>query len=101
MVIPISVEVHCLQWSSEGNNRYRLYVNDELMVERDWLWGEHTFIVENLIVDLVPDTDHVVRVEIVRLNPQYLTYFRLDKLVVNDQPQPIDDNFHNTIAFRI
>jgi hypothetical protein len=42
---------------------YRVYVNTDLITERTWIWDNHTFLVENLLVDLDLKRGHTVKVE--------------------------------------
>jgi hypothetical protein len=42
----ITVEVHALQprWIYIEQPKYRLYVNNDLITERTWIWDLNTFI---------------------------------------------------------
>jgi len=31
---------------------YRLYINDEMLIDRSWIWGNNKFIRENLVVEM-------------------------------------------------
>jgi hypothetical protein len=42
--------------------RYRIYVDNDLLTERDFIWDNRTFIRENIIVNLESGT-HTLRVE--------------------------------------
>ena len=60
----IHVNVHCSrpEWVFQPRNKdflntsYRLYLNNELMIERSWVWGDSNFIKEEILVDLPPGT---------------------------------------------
>ena len=58
-VITADVYAH---WGEEYP-RYRVYVDNDLLTERDFIWpGSEAFIRENIIVNLDPGT-HQVRIE--------------------------------------
>ena len=54
MLTRIKVEVHCLQprWADVEKCSYRLYLNDELMTERTWVWDINTWIEEQMLVEV-------------------------------------------------
>jgi hypothetical protein len=57
----ITADVYA-QWG-EISPSYRIYVNDDLLTERDFGWpGHEVFIRENIVVDLKPGV-HRLRVE--------------------------------------
>ena len=63
--INIKVQVHCptcASWISYENNIYRLYVNDDLLTERTWIWGCDTVIDEEVIVRLELG-NHTIRLD--------------------------------------
>ena len=43
--------------------KYRIYVNDDLIVERDWIWDNNIYIEEDIWVDCELEQDCVVRLE--------------------------------------
>ena len=61
----ISLEVHCLgpSWVQTEKNRYRLYINNEMLVERDWIWPTHQYINENIWVDAIPGILNTIKLE--------------------------------------
>jgi hypothetical protein len=81
----ITVEIHCLQprWVADENSFYRLYLNDDLLTERTWLWNQNTFIVENIIVSLSKNQPCIIRLEIIKNMPGALTKLALRNLIVN------------------
>jgi hypothetical protein len=53
---------------SNVKTRYRVYVDKDLLVERDFIWPTHeVYIKENIIVNLEPG-QHTIHVEQVGLN---------------------------------
>ena len=43
--------------------KYRIYVNNDLIVERDWIWDNNIYIEEDIWVDCELEQDCVVRLE--------------------------------------
>ena len=88
--VSLRVQVHCLQpnWIEYENSRYRLYVNDDLITERTWIWNMNTYIEESLLVDVPEQISHTVRLETILGNPRSLTQFSLQNFYVNGWPKP-------------
>jgi len=62
----ITVDVYA-HWS-EHYPRYRVYVDSDLLTERDFIWsGNETYIKENILVTLLPGK-HTITVE--QISPQ-------------------------------
>lgn len=62
----ITVDVYA-KWS-EKTPAYRVYVDNDLLTERDFIWSSHSnFIRENILVNLEPGT-HTVTVEHINTN---------------------------------
>jgi len=60
-MIYIDADVYCD--SSASPSAYRVYVDDCLLTERDWIWPSYeTFIREHIVVDVAPG-QHQVRIE--------------------------------------
>lgn len=89
----VNVEVHGSRpsWVFEESNKqyqnsgYRIYLNQELMVERSWIWDNNTFIKEELIVDVIPGTICNLRLEPVVKNVAQAK-FSLKNLTSNNYP---------------
>jgi hypothetical protein len=63
---------------------YRIYVDNDLITERDFVWpGHEIYIKENLVCDLKPGT-HVLRVE----NASKHGEFKLNRLRIDNVEQP-------------
>ena len=88
--VSLRVQVHCLQpkWIEHENSRYRLYVNDDLITERTWIWTISNYIEEDLLVDVTERESHIVRLETILDNPRSLTQFGLQNFYVNGWPKP-------------
>ncbi len=88
--VSLRVQVHALQpnWIEHENNRYRLYVNDDLITERTWIWNLDTYVEEELLVDVPEKISHTVRLETILDNPRSLAQFGLQNFYVNGWPKP-------------
>lgn len=52
-LVTLTVDVYCNR--SEGEPGYRVYVDDEMLTERSWVWPSYeVFIRENVEVNLEP-----------------------------------------------
>lgn len=103
MVVKISVEVHCLQprWVNLENSKYRIYIDDELMTERDWIWEQNFYIQENMIAEISPNLPHTVRVDVVKSKREHLTQLGLSNLIVNDISQESLDGHRDNLTFTL
>lgn len=60
-LVPISIDVYCT--SGEQNPAYRVYVDDDLLTERSWVWPTYEVYIKEIIeVDLEPGT-HYLRID--------------------------------------
>ena len=68
--VNIKVQVHCLKpsWVVAEKHRYRLYINDDMLTERSWIWDINTVIAEDIWVNLQLDTTNLIKLEPVLLN---------------------------------
>ena len=74
----ITVEVHCVRptWAKQHweekyrDSRYRLYIDDELIIERTWIWDDSTFLQENLWISIDSMPTHTLKLESVTYIPE-------------------------------
>jgi hypothetical protein len=60
-LVQVAVDVYCD--SGVDPSAYRVYVDNDLLTERSWIWPSYeTFIREHIVVDVDPGT-HTVRLE--------------------------------------
>lgn len=85
MLTEITIEVHCLRprWADKEGTIYRLFLNNELMTERTWVWSMKSLIRERFAVDIEKDTDHNLRLEVIRTKPTAMTQLILKNLLLN------------------
>lgn len=92
--VNIKVQIQCLQpnWVATEKNIYRLYINNDMLTERSWIWDTNTIITENIWVNIDLNTVNSLRFEPI-LNPIRSTAkFRLQDLRINDIPTPFQNN---------
>ena len=85
--VRILSKIDC-DWEGLSPN-YRLYVNDELFVERTWVWNDE-LIEENLQIEAIPG-DYKLRYELV---PPHLAEIKILDLSVDIGPAEIVSNTH-------
>ena len=97
----IIVEIHALQprWIDHEKPRYRIYVNDDLITERVWIWDIQTYIEEKLLVNVPTNTTHNIRLEIVKSHPKDLAQFGLQNLKINGWPKPDHGGHRSELSF--
>ena len=94
-LVSVKVDVYC-DHVQAGEPVYRVYVDNDLLTERTWIWPTYeVFIRENIEVEVEPGL-HRVLVENVRNNAN----FTCKNLTVNGQTLPTD-NSSTDLAFRI
>jgi hypothetical protein len=93
----ITVEVHALQprWIYIEQPKYRLYVNNDLITERTWIWDLNTFIGESMYVDVPSRVSHTIRLELIKTRSMDLAQFELQNLKINGLPM-LDHGGHRS-----
>ena len=81
----ITVDVHFRQLHSEGSQDicYRIYINDDLITERTWIWDNKTYLREDLWANLNPKDLHFIRLEPLIQIPEQVKFGLLDFNAVN------------------
>jgi hypothetical protein len=92
--IGISVQIQVLQLiekypvaTDRDDIKYRLYINDDLITERSWIWGINNVIEERMRVEVSKNISHTLRLELIP-NPGYMVQFGLRNFSVEGIPQP-------------
>lgn len=89
--INLSVEVHCIrppwgQYNTVGifnDSRYRIYISNDLITERSWVWNNNTFLLENIWILPNSKNEHVLKLEPVVTIPEQAKFF-LERLIFKD-----------------
>ena len=82
--IIIEVDVLC-DWQSEPPS-YRLYIDNELFTERDYIWrNPNQWVREILVAELAPGKHRIDVVPVIKQIPQFVDRFRLENLAVNNE----------------
>ncbi len=100
--VNLTVEVHCLKpsWVNHENNKYRIYVNDDLLTERTWIWELNTLINENIWVIIPATGANTVRLEQI-IQDKSVAQFALRNLQVADIPFTSEQINDLTISFTL
>lgn len=72
------VEVHCLRppWGQHNpikmfnDSRYRIYVNQDLITERSWIWNNEIFLLENIWIHADKSHEYILKLEPVVTVPE-------------------------------
>jgi hypothetical protein len=88
----VVVEVHCVEprWVSKEGSRYRIYVDNELMVERTWIWDQNTYIQEHMVLKLHDHASHRMRLETIKTMPGAMTELTLLNITCDGHGRPGD-----------
>ena len=112
----ISLEVHCLgpSWVQTERNRYRLYVNNEMLVERDWIWPTHQYLNENIWADITPEILNTIKLKPIlqtvsffdedtgmTFTSQSIAKFAIKHVHVNSQIILVQDDEQLEVSFHI
>jgi hypothetical protein len=103
--VNLTVEVHFEKPTGfQYDTIYRIYVNEELLVERSWIWDSQTFLKENICINVNSDTVYTIFLDSILSiphSPIKLPGFRLENLQSNDERINIVDCDPQLITFRI
>ena len=101
MEINLIFNVHCQRppWGIINpvnkflDSRYRVYVNDDLIAERSWIWDNNTFLKESIWINSVNNLQHILKIEPVVYIPEQAVFtldnfqvanFQADSTKIND-----------------
>jgi len=62
--VNLKVQVYCLKpkWVNFEKNKYRLYVNEDMLTERSWVWDNNIFLDEDVWVSNL-DVENSLKLE--------------------------------------
>jgi hypothetical protein len=88
-LVELTVDVKC-DWGGYQPS-YRIYVDNELLTERTYLWNnKDAFIREHIVIDVCPG-EHTLRLE--KCGEKWIWGdFRLEKLTIDGEPADLVDN---------
>ena len=98
MIVNINVNVHCpkLSWLPLLDSNYRIYVDEELLAERTWIWNYNTYIAETMYVDIPNNIPHKIHV---RSDNAFDIAYTLSDLKINDRLVPVEQS--NELVFNV
>jgi hypothetical protein len=79
---------------------YRLYVNNDLITERTWNYGNHNVLYEELHAGLTVDNEYTLRLEPVVKNPAQVI-FKIDEFTTPDQPTTVINTSDLSVTFKL
>ena len=98
--INLFIDIHCQRpiWAIKHPNkkyrlsRYRIYVDEDLIVERDWIWEDNIFLSENIWINADSAKDHTLIIDPVVYSPEQ-AIFTIDNFkVVNSHVDNVKIN---------
>ena len=101
--VNLKVQVHCLRpsWVDFENNKYRLYVNNDMITERSWIWNTKTLLDENIWVKLELDTEHSIKIVPVLDPINSFVKFTLKNLRINNNLYYTENEEQLELSFRL
>jgi hypothetical protein len=103
----IKIEIHCEKpnWAKHYDYRidhsiYRIYINDELMTERSWVWENDIFIRENISVNIDKSIENYIEL-VPHLYVPDQAEFTIKNMEIIDQPFDITVINQLKIMFKI
>lgn len=81
--VNITVEVHCIRppWGQHNpismfnDSRYRIYINNDLITERSWIWTNDVFLSENIWIHADKNNEYILKLEPVVTIPEQAKFF--------------------------
>ena len=101
--VNLKVQVHCLRpsWVDFENNKYRLYVDNDMITERSWIWNTKTLLDENIWVELELDTEHLIKIVPVLDPINSFVKFTLKNLRINNNLYYTENEEQLELSFRL
>ena len=106
--VNILIDIHCSRpsWALQNHKDqlpppiYRVYVNDDLITERSWLWDDEKLIREDIWAELDIAAVHKIKLQPI-LKLAGMAKFKIDNLVVDNKPGTIRDFNDLEVSFTI
>ena len=106
--VNILIDIQCARpnWALEYHNAnalfpiYRIYINDDLITERSWIWGDEKLIRENIWAELDTSAVHKIELQPI-LKIVGMARFKIDNLLVDNNPAVIQDFNDLEVSFTI
>ena len=101
--VNLKVQVHCLRpsWVDFENNKYRLYVDNDMITERSWIWNTKTLLDENIWVKLELDTEHSIKIVPVLDPINSFVKFTLKNLRINNNLYYTENEEQLELSFKL
>jgi len=101
--VNLKVQVYCLKpkWVNFEKNKYRLYVNEDMLTERSWIWDIKTFIDENIWVELEANKLHRIKIVPILDPMNSFAKFAIKNLRINGNLYQSEDQEQLELSFRL
>ena len=101
--VNLTVDVHCIRSCLDILNRadqtlYRLYINNDLLTERTWIWRNSICIKENIWV--YTKTTNLLTIQPIIVSREQVM-FTLNNFIVVNQPCTFEQINEHTISFTL
>lgn len=107
--VNILIDIHCTRpnWALAYHKDqllsppiYRVFVNEDLITERSWLWDDEKLIREEIWAELDPQLAHKIKLQPV-LKVAGMAKFKIDNLVVDNSSATLTDFNDLEVSFTI
>jgi len=106
--VNLTVDIHChrpnwifaVDTTIYQNTLYRIYIDDDLITERTWIWDNNTIIQENIWIHNTTPSTHTLSIVPLRKNIAEAT-FTLNNFTVVNQPFTSEQINDLTISFTL
>ena len=71
--------------SKFSDSRYRVYIDNDLITERSWIWDNNIFLKESVWIKSIEGCDHVLKIEPVVCIPEQAV-FSVDNFKISSIP---------------
>jgi hypothetical protein len=82
----LTLDVYC-ETTKNGVPAYRVYVDNDLLTERSWIWPAYEIYIHEYIEVMVDPGTHQVKIESCGADTNFIT----KNFTVNEQPQSSQD----------
>jgi len=101
--VTIKVQVYCVvskSWISYEQNKYRLYLDNDLLTERTWIWSGDIAINEIIWTNLIENSKHIIKIDPI-MSPRSVIKFGLRNLTIDDNFVDNLDNDKQELSFEL
>ena len=107
--VNLEVEIYChvAKWTEAENLKsiipdpiYRVYVDDDLLTERTWIWNNTVFIKENVWARLNVNRTHCFKIEPIIANPAQARFNLKNFTILNNNYELVNSDEYQ-VTFKL